>query len=77
MRSYLDFEKPVAELDAKLDELRTLAASGSDIGDEIARVEERAVAGADRPLRQPDAVAEDAGGALADSGRIWSTTSTR
>jgi acetyl-CoA carboxylase carboxyl transferase subunit alpha len=42
MRSYLDFEKPVAELDAKLDELRTLAASGSDIGDEIGRVEERA-----------------------------------
>ncbi len=42
MRSYLDFEKPVAELDAKLDELRTLAASGSDIGDEIMRVEERA-----------------------------------
>lgn len=42
MRSYLDFEKSVAELEAKLDELRTLAASGSDIGDEIARVEERA-----------------------------------
>ena len=42
MRSYLDFEKPVAELDAKLDELRTLAASGSDIGDEIGRIEERA-----------------------------------
>ena len=42
MRSYLDFEKPVAELDAKLDELRTLAASGSDIGDEIVRIEERA-----------------------------------
>jgi acetyl-CoA carboxylase carboxyl transferase subunit alpha len=42
MRSYLDFEKPVAELDAKLDELRTLAASGSEIGDEITRVEERA-----------------------------------
>ena len=42
MRSYLDFEKPVAELDAKLDELRALAASGSDIGEEIARVEERA-----------------------------------
>ena len=36
MRSYLDFEKPVAELDAKLDELRALAASGSEIGDEIA-----------------------------------------
>src|ERR1700712_426087 len=42
MRSYLDFEKPVAELDAKIDELRALAASGSDIGDEISRVEENA-----------------------------------
>ena len=30
MRSYLDFEKPVAELDARLDELRALAESGSD-----------------------------------------------
>ncbi len=42
MRSYLDFEKPVAELDAKIDELRALAATGSDIGDEISRVEESA-----------------------------------
>src|SRR3954453_14923130 len=42
MRSYLDFEKPVAELEAKIDELRALAASGSDIGDEIARIEEKA-----------------------------------
>ena len=42
MRSYLDFEKPVAELDAKIDELRALAASGSDIADEIARVEGKA-----------------------------------
>jgi acetyl-CoA carboxylase carboxyl transferase subunit alpha len=41
MRSYLDFEKPVAELDAKIDELRSLAAGGSDIGDEIARLEEK------------------------------------
>src|SRR5262252_3477779 len=39
MRSYLDFEKPVAELEAKIDELRTLAANGSDIGDEIAKIE--------------------------------------
>ena len=42
MRSYLDFEKPVAELDAKIDELRVLAASGSDIGEEITRIEEKA-----------------------------------
>ncbi|MEZ0220953.1 MAG: acetyl-CoA carboxylase carboxyl transferase subunit alpha, partial [Tardiphaga sp.] len=44
MRSYLDFEKPVAELDSKIDELRTLAASGSDIGEEIVRIEDKAVA---------------------------------
>ena len=42
MRSYLDFEKPVAELDSKLDELRTLAASGTDISDEIGRIEDKA-----------------------------------
>jgi acetyl-CoA carboxylase carboxyl transferase subunit alpha len=42
MRSYLDFEKPVAELDSKVDELRALAASGSDIGEEISRIEEKA-----------------------------------
>jgi acetyl-CoA carboxylase carboxyl transferase subunit alpha len=42
MRSYLDFEKPVAELDSKVDELRALAASGSDIGEEISRIEDKA-----------------------------------
>src|SRR6202044_3791310 len=42
MRSYLDFEKPIAELDAKVDELRALATSGSDIGDEISRIEDKA-----------------------------------
>ena len=42
MRSYLDFEKPVAELEAKVDELRALAAGGSDIGDEISRIEGKA-----------------------------------
>ena len=42
MRSYLDFEKPVAELDSKIDELRALAAGGSDIGEEISRIEDKA-----------------------------------
>jgi acetyl-CoA carboxylase carboxyl transferase subunit alpha len=42
MRSYLDFEKPVAELDSKVDELRALAASGSDIGEEVSRIEDKA-----------------------------------
>ena len=44
MRSYLDFEKPVAELEAKIEELRTLGAQGDAvaIGDEIERLEARA-----------------------------------
>lgn len=42
IRSYLDFEKPVAELDSKIDELRALAASGSEIGDEVTRIEDKA-----------------------------------
>jgi acetyl-CoA carboxylase carboxyl transferase subunit alpha len=42
MRSYLDFEKPVAELDARADELRGLSTSGSDLSEEITRIEERA-----------------------------------
>ncbi len=44
MRSYLDFEKPVAELEAKVEELRTL---GSDrealsISDDVTRLEQKA-----------------------------------
>jgi acetyl-CoA carboxylase carboxyl transferase subunit alpha len=44
MRTYLDFEKPVAELDAKIEELRALAASGEGvaIGDEVGRLETKA-----------------------------------
>jgi acetyl-CoA carboxylase carboxyl transferase subunit alpha len=42
MRSYLDFEKPVAELDSKVDELRALASGGTDIGEEVSRIEEKA-----------------------------------
>lgn len=44
MRSYLDFEKPVAELEAKVEELRTMGESGSavSIGDEIGRLEAKA-----------------------------------
>ena len=41
MRSYLDFEKPIAEIDAKADELRSIAeTSGSTaLSDEISRIE--------------------------------------
>src|SRR5215831_17890171 len=44
MRTYLDFEKGVAELEAKVEELRALADSGNTvaIGDEISRLEGKA-----------------------------------
>jgi acetyl-CoA carboxylase carboxyl transferase subunit alpha len=44
MRSYLDFEKPVAEIEAKIDEMRALEAgdSAAAIGEEIARLEAKA-----------------------------------
>jgi acetyl-CoA carboxylase carboxyl transferase subunit alpha len=46
MRSYLDFEKPVAEIEAKVEELRALAETGEAVavGDEIARLEGKAFA---------------------------------
>ena len=44
MRSYLDFEKPVAELEAKVEELRQLGEQGNAvaIGDELTRLEVKA-----------------------------------
>jgi acetyl-CoA carboxylase carboxyl transferase subunit alpha len=44
MRSYLDFEKPVAELEAKIEELRVLEqpVGAVEIGDEVARLESKA-----------------------------------
>ena len=46
MRSYLDFEKPVAALEAKVEELRALQAGGDAIaiGEEIGRIEAKAAA---------------------------------
>ncbi|WP_027171868.1 acetyl-CoA carboxylase carboxyltransferase subunit alpha [Methylobacterium sp. 10] len=45
-RSYLDFEKPVAELESKLEELRTLAARDGavSISEEVGRLEGKAAA---------------------------------
>ncbi|MGB9042683.1 MAG: acetyl-CoA carboxylase carboxyltransferase subunit alpha [Pseudolabrys sp.] len=44
MRSYLDFEKPVAELEAKVEELRAMGEMGNAVavGDEINRLESKA-----------------------------------
>jgi acetyl-CoA carboxylase carboxyl transferase subunit alpha len=46
MRSYLDFEKPVAELEAKVEELRAIGENGGAvaIGDDVARLEAKAAA---------------------------------
>jgi len=44
MRSYLDFEKPVAELETKVEELRQLASKGDavSISDELNKLEAKA-----------------------------------
>ncbi|CEJ10927.1 acetyl-CoA carboxylase carboxyltransferase subunit alpha [Phreatobacter sp. AB_2022a] len=44
MRSYLDFEKPIAELESKVEELREVATrdGGVSIAEEIARLEQKA-----------------------------------
>jgi acetyl-CoA carboxylase carboxyl transferase subunit alpha len=49
MRHFLDFEKPIAELESKVEELRHLSDDGDiNIADEVARLEAKA----DRLLRQ-------------------------
>jgi acetyl-CoA carboxylase carboxyl transferase subunit alpha len=48
MRHFLDFEKPIAELESKIEELRRMSeADGINIADEVARMTEKA----DRQLR--------------------------
>lgn len=44
MRSYLDFEKPIAELESKVEELREVAARDGSVSivDEVARLEQKA-----------------------------------
>ena len=44
MRTYLDFEKPIAELESKVAELRTLAAQQNSvsISEELANLEAKA-----------------------------------
>jgi acetyl-CoA carboxylase carboxyl transferase subunit alpha len=45
MTTYLDFEKPIADLEGKVEELRRIAAQGDhavSIGDEVSRLEEKA-----------------------------------
>ena len=63
MRTYLSFETPVADIDARLDELRALTAKGDSpaIDEEIARARSESRQDARRALRRADPVAENAG----------------
>ena len=49
MPTYLDFEKPIAELEGKIEELRHLTGGGDiNIAEEVAKLQQKA----DRLLRQ-------------------------
>ena len=37
--NFLDFEQPIAELEAKIDELRYVSSSDINLGDEVSRLE--------------------------------------
>ncbi|HVZ30092.1 MAG TPA: acetyl-CoA carboxylase carboxyltransferase subunit alpha [Asticcacaulis sp.] len=42
MRHYLEFERPIADLEAKIEELSTLSASGTNLDDELKALRDRA-----------------------------------
>ena len=65
MQSYLDFEKPVADLEGKIAELKSLASTDQavSIDEEVNRLSTPRRRGAGRHLPQAHALAEDAGGA--------------
>ena len=72
MRTYLSFETPVADIDARIDELRAVAEKGDSPGDRRGNRQARGEIreGAGRTLRQPDAVAEDPGRAGAGAAAL-------
>ena len=64
MRQFLDFEKPVAELESKIEELRRMTSPGEiNIADEVARLSAKADSQLKAIYSQIDALAENAGGA--------------
>ena len=63
MQTFLEFEKPIAELEGKIEELRHLTDAGDiNIADEVAKLQDKVRPAAAADLRQADALAEDAGG---------------
>ncbi len=63
MQTYLDFEKGLAEIEGKAEELRTLARKNAEMNveDEAAGPRPQGRDAARRPLPQPRSLAEDAG----------------
>ena len=58
MRTYLDFEKPIAELESKVAELKALAADDDSvpISDELSRLETKAREALDSVVKYFDCV---------------------
>ena len=78
MRYFLDFEKPIAELESKIEELRKMSeAEGLNIADEVAKLDREGRPPVARHLRQADRVAEDPGGAPPRAAEGAATTSAR
>ena len=79
MRSYLDFEKPVAELEAKVEELRAMqdAATAVAIAEDIGRLEAKAAQALKDLYANADARGRRPRSRAIRSGRTVSTTSAR
>jgi acetyl-CoA carboxylase carboxyl transferase subunit alpha len=65
MKNYLDFEKSLAEIEGKAEELRAMARANEkmDVEKEAAALDKKAGDMLPRPLQGPDALAEVPGGA--------------
>ena len=79
MQTYLDFEKGLAEIEGKAEELRTLARRNAEmnVDEEAAGARPEGRDDARRALPEPRSVAQDARSRAIPSGRIARTTSTR
>ena len=70
MRHFLDFEKPIAELEGKIEELRRMSEpEGMNIAEEVGTADRKGRQAATRHLRQAHPLAENPGGAASRTGR--------
>ncbi len=63
MQAYLDFEKPIADLESKIEELRHLSSEGEvNIADEVGKLQDKSSKAADADLCQAFTMAKSTGG---------------